>query len=140
MRKMVADAGLQDRIIIDSAGTADWHTGKRPDERMRRHAKQRGYQLDSYARHVKASDMAEFDVVLAMDEANRAYLLQLCDSTEQKAKVKLFCDYAQNREEVEVPDPYYGGAEGFEQVLDIIQDGCTGLIAHACRELNIANG
>jgi protein-tyrosine phosphatase len=131
MRKMVADAGLDDRIIIDSAGTAEWHTGNLPDDRMCRHAKQRGYTLDSHARQVQIRDLTEFDLVLAMDESNRANLLQLCRNPEQQAKVKLFCEFAENREETEVPDPYYEGAEGFEQVLDIVEDGCAGLLAYA---------
>jgi protein-tyrosine phosphatase len=138
MRKLVIEAGLADQIIIDSAGTADWHTGKLPDDRMRRHAKQRGYALESRARQAQSTDLADFDLILAMDKTNHGNLLTLCRSPEQRAKLRLFCEFAENRDEVEVPDPYYGGAEGFEEVLDIVEDGCAGILEYARQQLALA--
>lgn len=131
MRRKVQLAGLEDTILIDSAGTADWHTGNLPDNRMRQHAQQRGYQLESRARGVAQADFSQHDLILAMDEDNKANLLRIAPSAEARAKVQLFCDYAHGHDATEVPDPYYGGPEGFETVLDLVEDGCEGLLSHA---------
>jgi protein-tyrosine phosphatase len=136
MRKMVLDAGLEKEVLIDSAGTEGWHEGNLPDDRMRKHAKLRGYALESRARQAIAADMDRFDLILAMDESNRSNLLRLCTTAQQRAKVQLFCDYADQRDETEVPDPYHGGPEGFDHVLDIVEDGCAGLLAHAQKQLS----
>ncbi|MDF3864124.1 low molecular weight phosphotyrosine protein phosphatase [Pseudomonas denitrificans (nom. rej.)] len=126
-RHKVREAGLEDRIEIDSAGTGDWHVGKAPDARTRAAALRRGYDLSSLrARQVSAIDFSRYDLVLAMDNANLRDLKHLCSSS-GKAELDLFL----RRYELEideVPDPYYGGEDGFEQVLDLVERACDGLL------------
>jgi protein-tyrosine phosphatase len=128
MRSLVEQQGLSEFIEVDSAGTASWHIGKLPDDRMRHAGKRRGYDLCSRARQVQASDLNSFDLILAMDESNLQNLRSLDDSWRGDPKVKGFCDYCSQHEESEVPDPYYGGPEGFEKVLDLLEDGCAGVL------------
>jgi protein-tyrosine phosphatase len=127
--KMVTDAGLSDRIEIDSAGTLGMHTGNRADSRMRAAASERGYDLTSRARKVVAADLDHFDLVLTMDEDNRRNVLALAQTDVQRARVRPFCSFCQTHQETEVPDPYYGGPQGFERVLDLLEDGCLGVLA-----------
>jgi protein-tyrosine phosphatase len=120
MRHLVAGAGLQDAIEVDSAGTGGWHAGARPDRRASAAARSRGIVLDGAARQVTARDFHDFDLLLAMDEDNLRDLLALAPSgTEHKVR-KLAA--------VDVPDPYYGGELGFETVLDIVTEACAGLL------------
>ena len=128
MRLLVKEAGLQERIHIDSAGTAGWHTGKRADERMRKAATARGLDLTSLARQVMPQDLAEFDLILVMDEQNFRDIRAIDPQGAHQQKVRLFCEFCTEHDEKEVPDPYYGGAQGFEQVLDILEDGCAGVL------------
>lgn len=130
MRRVVLDAGLHDRVHIDSAGTEDWHQGKRADARMIQAAAQRGLDLTHIARQATRQDLAEFDLVLVMDEQNRQGLLRADPHREHQAKVRFFCEFCTRHEDREVPDPYYGGAEGFEHVLNLLEDGCEGVLAH----------
>ena len=129
LRQMVRARGLHKMIEVDSAGTHAYHIGDEPDRRSQAHALQRGYDLSSLrARRVADEDFARFDVVLAMDEDNLAALLARCPPA-QRGRVALFMQHARRfAAQREVPDPYYGGATGFEQVLDLVEDGCTGLI------------
>lgn len=124
----VREAGLTDRVHIDSAGTGGWHAGNQADPRMRKHAQRRGYSLDSIARQVRTKDFEEFDLILVMDRQNLSEIRPFNPDGKLMHKVKLFCEFAADREETEVPDPYYGGEQGFEQVLDIVENGCDGLI------------
>ncbi|MFD2228587.1 low molecular weight protein-tyrosine-phosphatase [Alkalimarinus sediminis] len=119
---------LTSKVLVDSAGTAAWHIGKSPDERSQLAAKNRGYDL-SYlsARQVEPSDFEGFDYILAMDKSNYANLIEQ-SSPAFHHKIKLFLDYAQTFTESEVPDPYYGGAKGFDRVLDLVEDACEGLL------------
>lgn len=134
-QKYVDDAGLSHLINIDSAGTGAWHIGKQPDPRATEAAKKRGYVLEHLrARKVSTSDFREFDFVLAMDHSNLSDLLDICPESE-KHKVRLFLSYANNAELDEVPDPYYGGARGFEFVLDLVEQGAEGLLSEITREL-----
>ena len=135
MRKMAAEAGLQDRLFVDSAGTGAWHAGGRADHRMRKHAAKRGYNLDHIARQVRSQDFVEFDLILVMDQQNLREVRPFNAGGDKMHKVKLFCDFAKDRDESEVPDPYYGGEEGFEQVLDIIENGCSHLLRHLQTQL-----
>ena len=128
MRDVVEKAGLSARIEIDSAGTEGWHSGKLPDQRMRQVASTRGITLDHRARQFKAVDLERFDLILAMDRDNERNIRALDRENRHAAKIRLFCDFCTDHSEREVPDPYYGGPEGFEHVLDLIEDGCEGLL------------
>jgi protein-tyrosine phosphatase len=140
MQAMVEKAGLSQHIQVDSAGTAGWHTGKMPDERMRRAGQTRGYRLDHPARQFLAADLARHDLILAMDRANRRDILAHDPENLFSQKVRLFCEFCTQHEEAEVPDPYYGGPEGFEHVLDLIEDGCRGILQEAKRHLPDGGG
>ena len=127
-RHYVENAGLSEKILIDSAGTHDYHIGHAPDLRAQRAAQQRGYDMSGLrGRQVEESDFHRFDYVLAMDKANLAILQRLAPPA-SNAQVRLFLEYARHHAEREVPDPYYGGAEGFERVLDMVEDAAEGLL------------
>lgn len=126
-RHFVEQAGLSDRLRIDSAGTHAYHTGEPADRRARAAAERRGMSLDGIsARRVTVDDFERFDYIVAMDEDN---LLRLRDEApaEHHEKISLFLDFA-DCEEREVPDPYYGGAAGFERVLDLVEEASRGLL------------
>ena len=125
-RGRVQAAGLQDHIRIDSAGTGDWHIGKAPDTRMQRAAARRGYDLAPLrARQVSAADLNAFDYVLAMDHANLRDLRALGQGS---ARLELFMTFHPQAPVQEVPDPYYGGEDGFEEVLDLVEATSDGLL------------
>jgi low molecular weight protein-tyrosine phosphatase len=129
-RARVQDANLVERIFIDSAGTHDYHIGDAPDGRAQRAAMRRGYEMSNLrGRQVEAADFRRFDYVLAMDEANLGVLQQLRPRDAQ-SHLGLFLEFAQHHVEREVPDPYYGGANGFEFVLDLVEDAANGLLQH----------
>ncbi|MFP1682978.1 low molecular weight protein-tyrosine-phosphatase [Alloalcanivorax sp. C16-1] len=120
-RRRVTDAGLEARIHIDSAGTGDWHIGKAPDRRASAAAAQRGYQLDRLrARQVSAEDFRRFDLILAMDDNNLADL-QALRPADDDALLARFLDVLGEDGPHEVPDPYYGGDDGFDQVLNLVE-------------------
>lgn len=127
-QQMVDERGLGSRILVDSAGTGDWHIGRPPDPRASAAAQQRGVDMSALrARQFQPADFHNFDYILAMDEDNlRDILAQAPES--HSAQVGLFLDYASHFEEREVPDPYYGGDEGFEHVLNLIEDAAKGLL------------
>ncbi|AKU20705.1 low molecular weight phosphotyrosine protein phosphatase [Massilia sp. MB5] len=126
LRQRAAAAGLA--LHIDSAGTHAYHVGEAPDARSARHAAQRGYDLTQQrARQVSADDFERFDLLLAMDRDNLELLQRACPP-ELRHKLGLFMQYARNHRVLEVPDPYYGGVQGFDQVLDYIEDAADGLI------------
>lgn len=131
----VAAANLQDRILSDSAGTHDYHVGEPPDERARHAAQRRGYDMSALrGRQVRAEDFAEFDYLVAMDEDNLRLLKRRCPP-EHAHKLMLLMNYSTRRRVRNVPDPYYGGAEGFEQVLDLVEDAAQGLLRHLDQKL-----
>ena len=124
----VDEAGLRGQIHVDSCGVGDWHVGKAPDERAQLAAKRRGVDINHLrGRQLSASDFLEFDYVLAMDHANLQSMRAL-KPEESRAHVGLFLAFA-GTPDAEVPDPYYGGDEGFESVLDMIETASAGLIA-----------
>lgn len=132
-RHMVQQAGVEEQFEIDSAGTHDYHIGKAPDARAQEAARGRGYELSGLrGRQVGKADFERFDLVLAMDRDNLQNLLRICPA-EHRHKVKLFLEYSRNFDEREVPDPYYGGAQGFEYVLDMVEDAARGLLEATIR-------
>lgn len=129
-RHYVENAGLSESILIDSAGTHDYHIGHAPDLRSQLAAKQRGYDMSGLrGRQVTSADFERFDYVLAMDQANLT-ILQYLTPRGCKKQVGLFLDYARHHSEREVPDPYYGGEQGFEHVLDMVEDAAQVLLQH----------
>ena len=129
-RKAVDEAGLSDKFMIDSAGTIDYHAGKAPDTRAQRAAQRRGYDMSGLrARLVEEGDFYRFDYVLAMDKENLSVLQRLAP-LDSETKAQLFLEYARNHSVREVPDPYYGGSDGFERVLDMVEDAAEGLLQH----------
>lgn len=127
-KRMIKEAGISRQILVDSAGTHDFHIGEPPDRRAQQAASRRGYDLSALrGRQVADRDFIEFDYILAMDRANLAILQQHCPSDHQH-KVQLLLDFSTTYKGQEVPDPYFGGSQGFEKVLDMIEDASTGLI------------
>ena len=125
---LVTEAGLLDKITIDSAGTHAYHVGNPPDTRATAAAKLRGIDLTSQrARQVCENDFTNFDYILAMDNSNHADLSQLCPAGEEH-RLHLFLDFAPQTQTQEVPDPYYGGEQGFEHVLDLVEQAAAGLL------------
>jgi protein-tyrosine phosphatase len=139
MRTLVHDAGLDDRIELDSAGTGGWHVGAAPDERATAAAARRGIALEGAARRVRDDDFDEFDLILAMDSSNLDDLRALAgDEPSRRAKVRLLREFDPASRALDpeghagggldVPDPYYGAGDGFERVLDHVQAACAGLL------------
>jgi protein-tyrosine phosphatase len=120
---------LSGAIEVDSAGTGGWHTGDPPDERAQAEASGRGILMTSRARQVHVGDLDYFDLVIAMDESNLADLQDLAHTPEQRAKLHLLRAFDPNAgEDLDVPDPYYGGPSGFADVFDLVDASCRGLL------------
>jgi len=134
MAKIILDRGWQDQVAIDSAGTAACHVGERADERSRSAALRRGVELLSRARQVAPEDYDRFDYLVAMDRSNLAVLERRAPARARAEIVLLRSFDATAPEGAEVPDPYYGGADGFEDVLDICERACLGLATHIERK------
>jgi protein-tyrosine phosphatase len=133
--RQIEEAGLAHLIHIDSAGTHAYHIGEPPDSRSQQAALRRGIDLsDQRARQVSAADFEEFDYVLAMDESNYIDLQGRCP-TEHKHKIRLFLDFAGDNQVREVPDPYFGGARGFDYVLDLAEQAARGLLTEIRRHI-----
>ena len=127
-RKMVRDAGLEDSVHMASAGTHAYHVGEPPDVRAQQASRKRGYELTELrARQITQDDFHEYDLILAMDWENLSLLQQQCPR-QQKHKLHLLMRYAGEFDAATVPDPYYGGPEGFGTVLDYVEDACQGLL------------
>lgn len=139
-RHMVRDAGLQDRIRTDSAGTHDYHVGAPPDERSSHHASLRGYDLtDLRARQVQDLDFERFDLICAMDWENLHLLEEVCPP-QHRHKLKRLMEFAPEGLGDVVADPYYGGDRGFETVLDHVEAACVGLLQHIRCKPNLQQG
>ena len=126
-KNLVQEAGLENRFEIDSAGTGDWHVGKQADPRMRKAASELGFNITSRGRQVSGADFQNFDLIIAMDSRNYNNLLPL-QTAMDRAKLIQFRELMTTQQIEGVPDPYYGGPEGFKQVLDILQEGCEELL------------
>jgi len=136
LRKLVQNQDLEEHIEIDSAGTIGFHTNSPPDPRMHKAAASRNIHTSGTARQVLLEDLDTFDRVLAMDNANLRDLQNLAQNATHHDKIKAFCDYCENfPDHDEVPDPYYGGQQGFELVLDLLEDGCQQLLQEATQAL-----
>ena len=129
MEQMVAQQGLQDKFLIDSAGTYGGHAGELPDPRMRVAASRRGYNLTHRSRKFREQDYHDFDMIVVMDDSNYENVARLAPERKYLDKVYRFVEFSKNHPDWSyVPDPYYEGHEGFELVLDILEDGCAELI------------
>ncbi len=132
-RKQVEEKGLGGKIEVDSAGTGAWHVGSPPDPRAQAEARRRGIDLSGLrARQVRVDDFKRFDLVLAMDRENLEDLRAICPA-EYQHKVRLFTSFGPPGSPEEVPDPYYGGPDGFRKVFDLIESCGRGLLAYLCR-------
>ena len=128
MRTLVKKAGYEKEIELDSAGILSYHQGELPDSRMRMHAARRGYQLTHRSRPVCTDDFFTFDMIIGMDDRNIQDLKDRAPSLETEQKICRMTDFCRQKVVDYVPDPYYGGAQGFENVLDILEDACAGLL------------
>ncbi len=126
----IKERDLENFFVVDSAGTGSWHVGNLPDRRMRATALSRGIELTSRSRQIEEKDLYEFDQILVMDKDNLDAVKSLTKDYNNSvdAKIKLILSYSQNCQFDEVPDPYYGGQNGFEKVLDLLNDAIDGLI------------
>lgn len=137
MNHLIREAGLEQEIICDSAGTSGYHIGSPPDRRMTAAAARRGIELIGAARQFERSDFEKFDLVLAMDRDNYEGICAVDRTGKYHEKVRLMCDFCTKHTLREVPDPYYGGEEGFNQVIDLLLDACQGLLDHIVKEQNL---
>ena len=128
-RNLIKKRNCQDLFHIDSAGTGGWHVGNKADRRIRAAAQKRGIPIESIARQITLEDFSTFDLILTMDNDNLNAVNQLSKQLDKEplALIKPLLNYSQNSELLEVPDPYYGGEQGFEKVLDLLEDACNGL-------------
>ncbi|HHU26199.1 MAG TPA: low molecular weight phosphotyrosine protein phosphatase [Bacteroidales bacterium] len=128
MKQLVEENELEDFIEVESAGTSGWHEGDLPDERMRAHGAKRDYDFNSRARQFRKSDLDRFDYIIVMDSSNYTNVKSLASTKEQLDKIHMMTDFSQRYSHDQVPDPYYGGASGFELVLDLLEDAVEGLL------------
>ncbi len=130
MNHLIQEANLTTKITCDSAGTSGYHVGAIPDRRMNDAALKRGLDLQGQSRQLKSSDLQNFDLILAMDRENYHDILYLDREGKYEAKVRLICDFAKNKTDKEIPDPYYGGQDGFDYAIDLLFDACSGLLEY----------
>jgi len=127
-RRLVADAGMSEAVVADSAGTHDYHVGEPPDPRAQVAASERGYDLSGLrARRLERADLERFDLIIAMDRGHLRALSRLAQPG-AAGKLRLMMSYAKSLAQDDVPDPYYGGSEDFERVLDMLEDAASGLL------------
>lgn len=128
MNSLIEKKGLSGKIECDSAGTIAYHAGEAADPRMKKHALKRGYNLTSIARKFTAEDFEKFDYIVAMDRSNYTDILALDKEAKFVDKISMMTNYCTEHDDEEVPDPYYGGPQGFEHVLDLLEDATAGLL------------
>ena len=132
MRHLLREEGLEDEIVVDSAGTGAWHAGNPPDRRATAAARARGVVLEGAARQVRPSDFEDYDLLLVADRENLADLRAIAPDDAARAKVRLLREFdpaSDGAPDLDVPDPYFGGPDGFEDVLDLVEAACRGLLA-----------
>ena len=127
---LIAQRGLTEQFLVDSAGTGGWHVGHAADHRMQAAASRRGIHLPSRARQIELNDLESFNHILTMDEDNLRKVKGMAKEFGRRstATIRPMLSYAKSSDNLEVPDPYYGGAHGFEHVLDLLEDACKGLL------------
>ena len=135
MNHLIQEAGLTDKISCDSAGTSGYHVGASPDRRMSAAAIKKDIRLLGQSRKLTPSDLQRFDLILAMDLENYQDILYLDREGKYENKVHLICDFATHKTDKEVPDPYYGGVEGFDYVIDLLLDACAGLLDYVVNSI-----
>lgn len=129
MKAMAERQGRAAEIVVDSAGIGSWHVGQLPDSRMRRCGQQRGYNFNSRARQFSRADFDRFDLIIVMDTDNYRIITQMANRQEDRAKVHLLTEWmTAHKGAATVPDPYYGDERDFNYALDLIEDGCAGLL------------
>lgn len=141
MRALVAEARLHDLIELDSAGTGGWHAGDPPDARSVAAARRRGIVIDGSARQVALADFERFDLLIALDASNASGLLSVAPDERAAAKVRLLREFdpaSAAGADLDVPDPYYGGEDGFDHVLDLVDAACRGLLDDVRRRAGAA--
>ncbi len=126
--KVVEERGLAEKYIIDSAGLIDYHEGELADNRMRRHASERGYYLTHRSRPIEMLDFERFDYIVGMDQQNRRSLMAMARNGIEEAKVLDMASFLRYHQSDSIPDPYYGGDKGFENVIDLLEDACESLL------------
>ncbi len=127
---LISAKDLESSYLVDSAGTGSWHVGRSPDHRMKSAAQRRGISLVSKARQINVDDFKKFDLILTMDNDNYQAVRALAKESKQEnnSLIKPILSFAKNSKTLEVPDPYYGGDKGFDEVLDLLEDACLGLL------------
>ena len=138
LRRQLAEAGLAERVEVDSAGIGDWHVGRGADHRAAVALRQRGYPAwEHRARQFQPSDFGDRDLVVALDAGHERILRRLAPTAADRAKVRLLRSYDPAADgQLDVPDPYYGGPDGFERVLDLVEAACRGLVADVRAQLS----
>jgi protein-tyrosine phosphatase len=134
MNHQVAQAGLGAAIACDSAGTSSYHVGNPPDRRMSAAAQKRGFPTQGQARQFVREDFDRFDLIVAMDRDNYSNILYLDPGQEHRDRVRMMCEFASKHPDKDVPDPYYGGDAGFDYVIDLLDDACSGLLEQVRRD------
>ena len=130
LREALVEAGVDGEVEVDSAGTGDWHLGSAPDHRMTAAAAEAGLTLAGRARLIEPADFDRFDLILAMDRSNLTQIRALAPDGAARARVRLFREFEDGADDDEVPDPYFGGPDGFDRVVEIARAGARGLARH----------
>ncbi len=127
-KRMVADANLEEEVYVDSAGTSGWHENELPDDRMRKHGAARDYDFNSRSRKFVSNDFKTFDYIIVMDDDNYNNVVKLAENEFEKSKVYRMSNFLSDSSHKFIPDPYYGEADGFELVMDLLEDSCSQLL------------
>ena len=126
--KLLEERRLEGRFYVDSAGLIDCHEGELPDRRMRSNAAERGYYLTHRSRPIETTDFEEFDYIVGMDDANIRSLYSMITNEAQRKKILTMAKFLRHHGSSSIPDPYYGGSEGYQRVIDLLEDSCVGLL------------